>query len=782
MTVGFVLAFGFASPWILGGLVLAGVPILIHLLHKRRFVEAPWAAMRFLIEATRKQSRRMRLENLILLVVRTLILFLIVLALARPHFDSTTLLNYEEQPTHRILVVDATFSMQFNDGTPEAGLESDQRASGTRMSRAKLAVKQLLDSARRGDAWQVVRIADREPFALVTQPAFLPDTISEELRGLKVTDGAGNLISSIETAAEMLKQLPEMPRKEIILISDLQATMWAPEDVAIKKRLTELFQTIAEKAKVSVVNVGSPNSSNAAVTALSSDVGVATVEQRVTFQSTLYNFGPSALPNQVVELLVDGRLVDTKRVDLPSRINQPVEWTYQFKSAGEHRLEVHLEDDSLPVDNRRWLAFPVRDELQVLLVDGKPSGQDRESATYFIQRALDPSTLDNQFRGTLRPTVISESELPSVKLGGFDVVVLCNMGLITDREVGLFEAYLQSGGGLVIFPGDQTNLDNYNQRLFNDSKGLLPAKIASSVVSTADEDVFLFDPRGFSHPIVKAFRGNPGAGLEATMTMQFLKLTPRDDANVALWFSDGSPAIVERSFGPGRVIFAATSVDARWSTWSIWAPSFVPMMHEVMLHAAAGRWTNKQLDVGQPIVLTFPGHLFDLPVTIQTPDQSSQVLQVSERDDVVATMFTETDAAGIYQVDLGSPLDRELLFAVNVNNVESDLMSVSRNELTAVVPQNAEFRTGDEPVSPSGVGATESNLATLARVLAWTVLVFLLLEPLLAWRFPVGLAALGVAAFVALFSQLLGLLVSIVVAGIIGFSFLRWRQKHPRKA
>jgi hypothetical protein len=775
LTSAFVLAFGFASPWLLGGLALAGVPVLIHLLHKRRFVEAPWAAMRFLIEATRKQSRRMRLENLILLVVRTLILLLIVLALARPHFDSSTTVITEEQPTHRIIVIDASFSMQFNDGTPEAGLEEDARPAGTRMARAKLSLKQMLESARRGDAWQVVRIADREPYAVVTQPAFLTDTIAEELNDLVATDGSGNLIATIETVVEMAQQLPEMPRKEVVLVSDLQASMWAPENEPTKKRLAELFGVVAEKAKVSVINVGSPNSINAAVTGLTTDVGVATIEQRVNIQSTLFNFGPSTLPNQVVELLVNGRLVDTKRIDLPSRINQPLDWEYQFKSAGEHRVEVHLQDDSLPVDNRRWLAFPVREELKVLLVDGNPSGDDRKAATFYIRRAIDPSTLDNPFRGTLRPTVITESELPAIKLASFDVVALCNMGLVTDREVGLLEAYLESGGGLVIFPGGQTNIDNYNQRLYDDGKGVLPAKISEAVVAKTDDDVFTFDPKSFTHPIVKAFRGNPGAGLEATMTMKFLKLIPQEDAKTALWFSDGSPAIVERSYGPGRVILAATSIDDQWSTWSIWAPSFVPMMHEVMLHAAAGRWTNKQLEVGNPIVLAFPGHLFDLPVSVQLPDQSSQVLQVAERESVVAALFTETNKAGIYQVDVGSPLNREMLFAVNVNNIESDLVSVSRNELTAVVPQSAEFRTGDEPLVLEGGSKRESNLSTLARVLAWTVLVFLLLEPLLAWRFSVGLAALAFAALVALLAPMLGFPFALVLASGIGAAVLRWR-------
>ena len=82
-----IVAFGFVSPVMLWGLALGAVPIGIHLLHRRRFVEQPWAAMRFLIAATKKQSRRLRLEQLLLLIVRTLILVLASMALARPSVE-----------------------------------------------------------------------------------------------------------------------------------------------------------------------------------------------------------------------------------------------------------------------------------------------------------------------------------------------------------------------------------------------------------------------------------------------------------------------------------------------------------------------------------------------------------------------------------------------------------------------------------------------------------------------------------------------------------------------
>ena len=121
-----IVAFGFGSPLLLGGLALGAVPILIHLLHRRRYVEVNWAAMRFLVDATRKQARRMRLENLILLLIRTLIPILLVLALARPYFETGGTLLRGEQPLHRILVIDSSFSMQFREEGDDWRIDSDE--------------------------------------------------------------------------------------------------------------------------------------------------------------------------------------------------------------------------------------------------------------------------------------------------------------------------------------------------------------------------------------------------------------------------------------------------------------------------------------------------------------------------------------------------------------------------------------------------------------------------------------------------------------------------------
>src|ERR1700730_11163430 len=119
----------FETPGLVG-MVAAGaasIPIIIHLLNRRRFRIVQWAAMRFLLAAQRKNSRRMRLEQLILLGVRCLIVLLTVLAMASVtpwaeavwHWmnpEGGTGLLATGLRTHKVLVIDGSLSMAFKQG------------------------------------------------------------------------------------------------------------------------------------------------------------------------------------------------------------------------------------------------------------------------------------------------------------------------------------------------------------------------------------------------------------------------------------------------------------------------------------------------------------------------------------------------------------------------------------------------------------------------------------------------------------------------------------------
>lgn len=782
----FIFAFGFGNPLLLGGLALAGIPILIHLLHKRRYVEVEFAAIQFLLDATRKRARQTRLEQLILLLVRTLVLALLVLVMAQPHFESNGGVLTGDQPTHRIVVVDTSFSMQLTTDASEAqpgqnALDSED----TSIDRAKNAVRRLIDDSRRGDAWNLVQITGREPFGVINKASFRSDAVLEEVANLGATDSVGDLGGAFETIFSMLKNVPEIPRKEVVFVSDLQATMWSPESAVERRRLKQLAAKLGAAARISVINASSIGNRNLAVTALEMESGAAATDQTVVFRSSVKNFSDSPLRAQVVELLVDGRLVDTRRLDLASGIDVPVNWTHTFRAAGEYRVEVHLQDDSLPVDNRRWLAVPVREELSVLLVDGTPSGRERESATYYVARALDPSTLEESASTFVRPQIIDEGEMSSMHLNEYDVVVLCNVGLLTEPEATMLESFVRNGGGLVILPGDRVTPDNYNQRLFRDGKGILPARMGSVNAVQQRDEVLTFDARGFAHPLVRAFRGNPGAGLESTLTQTYITLNPSESASVGLWFSDGSPALVESSFGTGRVILSATSADDQWGAWAIWAPSFVPIMNEMVLHSVSNRWKNRQLNVDEPILTTWPARVFDMPVSIQPPRGSEVPLSLQDQGNSVMAAFDQTRQSGIYELQLGSPLNRKELYAINVDPVESDLKSTDWQKLqTELFPEaDLQIWSAESPVFQLSRPELSSGLSLLTRSLAWTVLVLLMIEPLLAWRFRPGLIALAVAALVALSIPVLGLqvVIMVVLIGAACLSFSKSKRAISRE-
>ena len=72
------------NPLLAFGVLAAAVPLIIHLLNRRRHKPMDWAAMRFARAAWKRIRRRTRFENLFLLLLRMAAVACFALALARP--------------------------------------------------------------------------------------------------------------------------------------------------------------------------------------------------------------------------------------------------------------------------------------------------------------------------------------------------------------------------------------------------------------------------------------------------------------------------------------------------------------------------------------------------------------------------------------------------------------------------------------------------------------------------------------------------------------------------
>jgi hypothetical protein len=198
---------GFLHPWVLAGLVAAAIPILLHLLARREPPTVVFPAVRYLVTTTREHQRRLKLQNLLLLALRTLLVATLVMAAAGPTVPLSGVPGHA--PSALVLIVDnSSSSGAVAGGAPQLG---QLIATG----------RQVLARATPDDAlWLVAadavpRRGDRA-------------ALDELLRALTVSPRRLELGSAITLAGDVLAS--ESRPGEIMLLTDLQSSALSPAD------------------------------------------------------------------------------------------------------------------------------------------------------------------------------------------------------------------------------------------------------------------------------------------------------------------------------------------------------------------------------------------------------------------------------------------------------------------------------------------------------------------------------------------------------------------------
>ena len=468
----------------LAWLAAASAPLIVHLWNKRKYREVPWAAMQYLLAAVKKNSRRVRIEQWLLLAVRTAIIVLLVMAFAEPYWEQLGLRFAPGQRAHKLLVIDGSFSMGYRP------------ADKSRFDRAKELASRIVDESNRGDGFTLVLMAD-PPRVVVGTPAFEPNDFLEEIDHLKLLHTGADLPATLKRVEEIVRRVdaehPRLIRQEVYFLTDLQRTTWQPElnDAEAGERFRQRGRWLGEQTALMVIDLGQAESDNMAVVDVRSLEPFATVARELRIEADVQNFANQERTHQLVELYVNDRRAGEEFVDLSPGGRQTVSFGYRFDVGGDHTLEVRLAGDPLPTDNHRWLTLPVKEVVRVLCVNGKPAGGAFRGATDYLVHALSPH--DARSQAIVRPEVVTESTLLERDLSRYDAIFLANVGQFTASEARVLDAYLQDGGGLVFFMGDLVQAASYNRQLGGDSPEgvrLLPARVERAV----DEAHYRFEP------------------------------------------------------------------------------------------------------------------------------------------------------------------------------------------------------------------------------------------------------------------------------------------------
>jgi hypothetical protein len=177
-----------------------------------------------------------------------------------------------------------------------------------------------------------------------------------------------------------------------------------------------------------LIDLGERGGENRAVTDLRLDVPVVTVGSSVLLRGVVHNFGGNKADGVKARLIVDGRLgPSTPPGDLAPGEDMPVVFPQEFSAPGDHVVELVLDDDALSLDDRRWLVVPVRESLNILLVDGQFKPEPYQAETDYLAQALSPSENSPGQPNPMKVEVVSESQLSRRELAPYDAIVLCNV-------------------------------------------------------------------------------------------------------------------------------------------------------------------------------------------------------------------------------------------------------------------------------------------------------------------------------------------------------------------
>lgn len=722
--------FSAVHPGLLAGAALIAVPILIHLLNKRRFRIVDWAAMDLLRQADRKNRRRLRLEDLLILLLRCLAVILLALLVARPIMTaSASLARVTGARTERIVVLDDSPSMDVRQGN---------RTLFTRATAALADSVRKLSRARPGDTLTVI----------LTSAPDQPWINGQILGGDRAENIAGPL-ESLPTASvparleqtflSLLRRIENEPpaNRSLYVISDFRRHDWLPDsrEGGVPKQLGTLAGRIPD---VTLVNLGQSVAVDLAVTDIRPGEPTLVAGVPCPMLVTIANRGTRDADDTSVTVASDG--IPAGQIRIPAiapGTAQTLSIPVTFARAGSATVEAEISrNDTLAMDDRRAYAGTVESAVRVLVVDGEPDPDPVRSETFYLRRALAPPGETVSGMGV---DVIDENGFDPRQLDTARILILCNVYRLPEERWRAIAEWVRLGGGLVVFTGDQMDGASWNDTAGKAAPGLLPVRFDEATGDASEREWQTLRLARPDHPILQAFSGDRNPFLQRVKVYRYWRMEPAgENASVLAVFANGRPALSEMLFGAGRVLVFATAADTEWSNWPS-DPSYVVTLQQTARTLARAGGSARCLTAGQPLHHEVTPSLYRSEARLFAPEaHEPDVLRAGQSTNASLVAFDSAPLRqpGVWALDLSShegEVER-VHFAVNIDATESDLDPLD--------PRDLQKRTGDAKIrfaDPSEMipvaEAAEDGRAELTRPIVTFLLGILLLEQGLAWRF-----------------------------------------------
>lgn len=749
-----LLAIGLVNPLLAGGLGLAALPILIHLLSRRRYRRIEWGATLFLLQAEHESRRRVRFEQWLLLALRVLAMIVLALLVSRPFVRPgviATLLGGRDS-AQRVLILDDSGSLGFREG-PRTDFAGLREAAGR-------LVGWFLQEA--GPQPVAVWLTS-QPAAPLMQVEHLEAASAAELRArieaLRAGDAPANPRAVLETLARAAESLPRGTPIDVYVFSDFQRSEWLEVEGARTRCFAPLERIARDSLRVILVSSTLAARDNVALRQVELLRPQTIAGLPAMARATVTNFSRVPRSDLKLSVEIDGAPLPPALLDaLEPGQTRTVAFEATFAHDGPHELSVDLgEIDGLSADNVLRQIVPVRAALRVLLVNGSPSPDPAADEVFLPRAALAPP---GPFSSGMHVDVIDAGELEATDLSPFDCVVTANIAAPGEGAAGALQRYVADGGGLLVFVGDSVgDPADYNRVLYRAGEGLLPTALGAArpaagdgpgigLVRTGEHPTTTMFPAGAEglseYVRFRAYHAAAEPPIAAPATSASAPGGVRPPAVVLARFTDveRSPALIERVLGRGRVLLFTSTIDLDWNDWARAVDgSYVVALLEWVQYASRRNTDPTALAAGEPLRVSLPADQYEPTAVFKSPaypDDPAIVARVAETSVGVGEPYVLDGPPALRLGRYGVELTRRggesetRAIAVNLNPIESDLTPATPGELRESL---GDIRN-EHLLAPDAFNQNEDR----ARREFWPTLLLMLValllaEQALAWRF-----------------------------------------------
>jgi hypothetical protein len=569
----------FLTPLYLLAALTIGLPILFHLIQRRPRGEKVFSSLMFLSPSPPRLTKRSRLDQWFLLLMRALALLAIAFAFMRPFLRSSSLTDLGTVGKQRLILVDTSASMRRKDVWPAA--------------------QKLID--------QAIREAEPQDLVAVYQynSSIRPVLSFDAIKDLPATDRTASLVSAVGTlsptwestdlgqaltiAAETLKGVVNEQNPtdtiggEIVLITDLSN--------GISLNRLEEYQWPKEVRVIPRV-VKAATGNNATLTRLG---GESTEQDDLSLRVMLRNSSESSV-TQFQLCFKDAKEKILKTLEAPYQVNPGESRVVELKEIPPETMMVELLGDQEACDNRVYFAVPKKRLTNVLILQNG-TRKPEEQLGYFLQRIpLSSTSLEVIFKE-------SPSDQSGLQLSPRDISLVVADHSLQPSLAKELRQYIFDGGHVVVALDEPLSADKpqTTESLvlalgeLLDTKGI---EVSEAVV----KDYSMWGKIDFQHPLFVPLADSRFNDFTKVKFWKHRALKIGDGVNFQelVVYDDGTPGFLEVSIGEGKCWLLTAGWQPMESQLAL-STKFVPLIMGMFRISTPEGFAPQDLLVGQAL-------------------------------------------------------------------------------------------------------------------------------------------------------------------------------------